>query len=150
MRRSLWSVGVVLVLTTSGCIEGLVDSNEGNRTAGMEAASAPVHDQFTIVFNDVNPCSGLIHTVTLTGFRSIHEHDGRFVIRIKRTITTSSGFVGRGGDTFVANGNIEKVSINDMLTNESGDRIRAHLVIVTDASTGLGKAVSRSLTCLRS
>lgn len=150
MKRSLWIMGFVLPLTNVGCSEGLLESNQVDQSVDMDAASAPVRDQFTIVFDDVNPCSGLIHTVTLTGFRLIHEHDGRFVIRIRRFITTSSGFAGRGGDTFVANGNIEKVSINDMLTSESGDRIRAHLIIVTDAETGLGKAVSRSLTCIRS
>lgn len=149
MNLSVRTVGCVMALTQIGCGEGILDNNLKS-SAGLEAASAPVRDQFTIVFTDVNPCSGAPHTVTLTGFRLIHEHNGRFVIRIQRTITTSSGFVGRGGDTFVANRNIEKVSINDMLTNASGDRIRAHLIIVTDARTGLGKAVSRSLTCIPS
>ena len=150
MNLSLWSVGCLLALTQVGCGEGILDPSGLKRSGGLQAASAPVRDQFTIVFTDVNPCSGALHIVTLTGFRFIHEHNGRFVIRIDRTISTSSGFVGSGGDTFVANGNIEKVSINDMLTNGSGDRIRAHLVIVTDARTGLGKAGSRSFTCIPS
>jgi hypothetical protein len=148
MKGSHWIVGFVLALTNIGCGEGLVESNDVNGSVGMEAASAPVQDQFIISFDDVNPCSGLIHTVTFFGTRWVHEHDGRFVVRVKRTIVTSSDFVGRGRDAYVLNKNVEKVSANDMLANGSGDRIRAHIVIVLDLRTSQVKAFSRAFTCV--
>jgi hypothetical protein len=150
MKRSLWSVAAVLALTSSGCGERLVDPQDVNESTGMDLASAPVQDQFVISFDDVNPCSGLNHTVTFHGTRWVHEREGRVVVRVKRRITTSSGFVGRGQDTFVANGNIEKVTANDMLSNGSGDRIRAHIAIVLDLRTSTVKAFSRAFTCLGS
>jgi hypothetical protein len=123
-------------------------TNIGAFQVGMEAASAPVQDQFVISFDDVNPCSGLIHTIAFFGTRWVHEHDGRFVVRVKRTILTNSGFVGRGRDAYVLNKNVEKVSPNDMLANGSGDRIRAHIVIVLDLRTSQVKAFSRAFTCV--
>ena len=63
------------------------------------------------------------------------EHDGRVVVQTQRTITTSDGFQGRGTDTFVDNGKIQRFTLNDMLSHESGARIRAHFVQVIDLST---------------
>jgi hypothetical protein len=80
-----------------------------------------------------NPCSGLPITVTITG-RARVINDGS-VVHLQRTITTSDGFKGRGTETDVDNGHIFKFTVNDMLTNDSGDRIRAHLVLVLDLST---------------
>jgi hypothetical protein len=134
-------VGLLLtVLTASGCGDvqeplGVADPPRLNRSADVQAASAPVEVPIFAQFEDVNPCSGLVHTITFTGTARIHEHDGRVVVHAQRTITTSSGFEGRGRDTFVYNGKIQKVTANDMLTNESGDRIRAHIVLVLDLST---------------
>lgn len=99
-------------------------------------------------FDDVNPCTGDIHTVTVTGTLWIHEHDGRFVINGERTITTSSGFLGRGNTSFVSNGGVEKITLNDILKHESGDKIRARFVIVTDLSTSTIRAITGALTCV--
>jgi hypothetical protein len=113
-----------------------------------EAASAPTAVPIFEQFDDVNPCSGLIHTVTFTGTAWVHEHNGRFIVRAQRTITTSSGFEGRGTDTFVGNGSVFKVTLNDMLTHPSGDRIRPHFVLVVDVSTETVRVLKGSLTCV--
>lgn len=113
------------------------------------AADPPAALPFEFVFDDVNPCTGDIHTVTIAGTTYVHEHDGRIVVQSQRTITTSpTGFVGRGTDTYVLNGQVESFRLSDILTSPSGDRIRARFVIVVDLSTGTVRAVTGGLTCL--
>jgi hypothetical protein len=113
------------------------------------AADPPTAFPFEFVFDDVNPCTGLIHTVTITGTSSVHDHDGRIVAHSERTITTSpTGFVGHGTDSYVLNGQVEMFRLGDILTNPSGDRIRARFVIVVDLSTGTVRVEKGELTCL--
>ena len=128
------------VLVATGCSDvaeplGVTEPSHLSKSANVRAASAPIEVPIFAQFDDVNPCSGLVHTITFTGAARIHDHDGRVVVHARRAITTSSGFEGRGTDTFVDNGNIQKVTANDMLANDSGDRIRAHIVLVLDLST---------------
>ena len=100
------------------------------------AADAPIELNFVEVFDDVNPCTGDIHTVTIAITVAGHFHNGRFVGNGERTITTSpTGFVGRGTDSVVDNGEVFKLTLNDMLENEAGDQIRAHFVLLLDLST---------------
>ena len=113
------------------------------------AADAPTEIPFEFVFDDLNPCTGDTHTVTIAGTSSVHEHDGRIVAYSKRTITTSpTGFVGRGTDAYVLNGRVEMFSQADILTSPSGERMRAHFVLVFDLSTGTVRVVAGGLACL--
>ena len=155
MKRPVCWIGAIGALMI-GCSDGQeafgVYVRDANEAAGVEAASAPTAVPFFEQFVDVNPCSGLDHTVTVTGTAWIHEHHGRQVIRFDRTISTSSGFQGRGTLTFVANGNIERIALNDILTHESGARIRAHFIGVFDLSTSPATVrVSKgTITCVGS
>jgi hypothetical protein len=111
--------------------------------AAPAAADPPTAFPFQFVFDDVNPCTGLTHTVTIAGTTYVHEHDGRIVAQSERTITTSpTGFVGHGTDSYVLNGQVEIFRLTDILTSPSGDRIRVHFVLVVDLSTGTVKAVA--------
>jgi hypothetical protein len=113
------------------------------------AADPPTAFPFEFVFDDVNPCTGLTHTVTIAGTTSVHDHGGRIVAHSERTITTSpTGFVGHGTDSNVLNGQVEMFRLTDILTNPSGDRIRARFVIVVDLSTGTVRVEKGELTCL--
>jgi hypothetical protein len=137
---SITAAMVVLFLAAGGCSEnhthlGLTDPSPTRSFVVVAAASAPTPVPIFLQFDDVNPCSGTVHTVTITGTAWIQDLDGRLVVREDRTVTTSSGFTGRGTDVFVDNGTTQKFTLNDMLTNESGARIRAHLVFVIDLST---------------
>src|SRR3972149_5056198 len=106
------------------------------------AADPPTAFPFEFVFDDVNPCTGDIHTVTIAGTTFVHDHDGRIVAHSERTITTSpTGFVGNGTDSQVLNGQVEMFRLSDiLLTNASGDRFRAFFVIVFAVATGAEKA----------
>jgi hypothetical protein len=114
------------------------------------AADPPTAFPFEFVFEDVNPCTGDIHTVTIAGTDFVHDHDGRIVAHSERTITTSpTGFVGHGTDSYVLNGQVEMFRLTDILTSPSGDRFRAFFVIVFDVATGAEKAFAGGpLTCL--
>jgi hypothetical protein len=113
------------------------------------AADAPTAMPFEFTFPDVNPCTGLIHTVTIAGTTFVHSHDGRVVGYSERTITTDpTGFVGHGTDSFVENGQVFKFRHTDILANPTGDRIRASLVIVVDLSTETVRVERGELTCL--
>jgi hypothetical protein len=113
------------------------------------AADPPTEGSIEETFEDVNPCTGLIHEVTFTGTFFEHSHDGRIVVHAKRTITTDpTGFVGHGTDSFVDNGQVVRASLTDILTNPAGDRIRAHFVFVLDLSTDTVRVEKGELTCL--
>jgi hypothetical protein len=113
------------------------------------AADRPTTVPFEFIFNDVNPCTGGMHTVTITGTTYVHDHNSRVVATSDRTITTSpTGFVGHGTDTNVVNGQVEMFRLTDILTNASGDRIRARFVLVVDLSTGTVRGAGGPPTCL--
>jgi hypothetical protein len=54
------------------------------------AADPPTAGSIEETFEDVNPCTGLIHEVTITGTFFEHSHDGRIIVITERTITTRS------------------------------------------------------------
>jgi hypothetical protein len=116
----------------------------------VPAAADPANEiPFEFVFDDVNPCTGDMHTVTIAGTTSVHNHDGRIVAYSERTITTSpTGFVGHGTDSYVLNDQVEMFRLADILTSPSGDRIRAQFVIVIDLSTGTVRGHEGAPTCL--
>jgi len=113
------------------------------------AADAPTAIPWAVEFDDVNPCTGGTHTVTISGTTYVHEHDGRMVAYSTRTITTSpTGFVGHGTDTYVLNGQVETYRLADVATNPSGDRFRVRYTVVFDLSTATVRAESFAFTCL--
>ena len=110
---------------------------------------------FEDTFDDVNPCTGLVHTVTIAATFSVHSHDGPIVAQGDRTLSTSSGFFGEGTSSFVL-GEIEMFRFTDLLSNDAGDRIKATGVFVEqdpdleDLSTGTVRVDRFDLTCLGS
>jgi hypothetical protein len=116
--------------------------------AAAAAADAPTAIPFEFVAQDVNPCTGLLQTVTISGTEFVHSHDGRVVGRGERTITTSGGFVGHGTHSFVGNGQVLVFRFTDILSNASGDRLRATAVFVLDLSTGTVRVDAGEVTCL--
>lgn len=116
--------------------------------AAPASADPPTEATSVDVFADVNRCTGTLTTVTITSTVYVHEHGSRVFLHGERTITTSDGFVGRGTDTFVDNGQILMFRLTDIVTNASGDRFRARSVLVIDLSTDTVRVDSFELTCL--
>jgi hypothetical protein len=95
------------------------------------AADPPTVRHVQDVFVDVNPCTGLEHTVTVDV--AIYDH-GQSAHGVA-TITTSSGFVGRGEETSVFDS--ATFVLNHMLVNSAtGERIRAQLVFIGQEEGG--------------
>jgi len=85
------------------------------------------------VFTDVNPCTGLEHTITVSGTIFRHFHGDQENHHFAHTITTSSGFVGRGTEVGILHERI--FVVNDLLTNDTtGERISVHFVGIHDAA----------------
>jgi hypothetical protein len=98
-------------------------------------ADKPVEYQLVQIFDLPNPCSGLVETHTFTLNLRDHIHNGKLVRHANRTITTETGYIGRGTEQWVDNGQVFKFSQNDMLVNDAGDRIRAHWVYIMNFAT---------------
>lgn len=144
-RSSATKIGKIVV----AAFVGLPSASAPLVVAPAAAADPPTQFFDTVTFVDVNPCTGLDHTVTIEFTVSEHRHGERVVAYAKRTITTDpTGFVGRGTDSFVDNGQIAKFTQTDILSNPAGDRIRARNVIVIDVSTGTIRVEKGELTCL--
>jgi hypothetical protein len=117
--------------------------------AGPAAANAPVAIPFVNEFRDLNPCTGLFHTVTVTGTLYVHDNNGALVVTGDRSITTSTGYEGRGRFTRVVNGSVMKVMLGDRLVSASGSVIDAGFHIVVDLSDGSVKHLKGGVTCAR-
>ena len=118
-------------------------------SASVASAAPPTRFSTTITFVDVNPCTGLDHTVTIAADVTEIYQGGRTVGHAKRTTSTEpTGFVGRGTDSFVDNGQVVRATQTDILTNPAGDRIRASSVFVVDKDTGVLRVEKFELTCL--
>jgi hypothetical protein len=106
--------------------------------ATSAAADTPTPTLHHDVFVDVNPCTGLLHTVTVD---QIHWETADGVSHSKDAVTTSSGFIGGGPEAGVFHDAI--FVINNMLYNAAtGERIRAHIVVI------YGEATSIAFTCI--
>ena len=97
------------------------------------AADPPEAFPVTDSFVDVNPCTGELHTVTVTGTFYVFERGQGISHNFDHTVTTSSGFAGAGIEVSIDHDRI--FTIRDVLTNpDTGQKILAHLVLVHDAS----------------
>jgi hypothetical protein len=107
-------------------------------------AEPPMAFPFQESFVDVNPCTGVEHTVTGTFYvyeRGVHGLGHR----LDRTITTSSGFSGHGTEISVDHDRI--FLIHDVLTNDAGEHILAQVVFVLDAQ-GTPRVERFDLSCM--
>ena len=124
-----------LLAVTSAALVGAVTASAG----------PPTVRQFSDTFIDVNPCTGLPHTVTI----NVTQYFTSPVLdRGTHEITTSSGFAGRGVETEVGP-NDEMFLLNDTLVNrETRQRIHAQLIIVENPATGELQVFRQTLTCI--
>jgi hypothetical protein len=118
-------------------------------------ASPAEADPATVVtaeetFEDVNPCTGEIHTVSIALTLFLHDHGDLFVAHVESTVTTTpTGFSGSGTRTVVESERLLVARLTDVLTNEAGSRIMASLVFVADPATGTVRVERAELTCVR-
>lgn len=156
--RARWSLGLLSTLTlvtvtscdrtamTAPDVEGAAPAE----ATAAEAPGAPKEGAQLITLDVLNPCTDEVEEFTFDNRVLVHElPNGNVVVRFDRTITTESGFEGRGSQTLVRNGRVFKVQANDMLTHPSGAKLRAHVVSVLNLNTATVQTDQFSLTCIR-
>ena len=118
--------------------------------AGPAAADPPSEVSMTDTFPDIDPCTGLVHEVTIDVTFFVHSHDRVTVARGERTLSTSLGYTGRGTSSFVENGKVEMFRFSDIAADGSGNRLRASGVFVLDLRNGSVRIDAFELTCVGS
>jgi hypothetical protein len=118
--------------------------------AGPAAADRPFEEQVIEQFVDIDPCTGLEHEVTINVTFSVHLHDDRTVASGVHELSTTLGYAGRGNSSYVWNGNVEVFRVTDLLTNDSGDTIRARVVFVGDLKNETVRLDKFALECVGS
>ncbi|RXZ73140.1 hypothetical protein [Agromyces albus] len=116
--------------------------------ASPAAADPPTIDDFSETFPDVNPCTGLIHTVTIDHTFFQHHHGDRFIEHGVSSVTTSSGFEGGGTSTFVETDGAFVFRLLDVLSDEAGSRIMARAIFIADPVTGAVRVDRFDLKCV--
>lgn len=118
------------------------------------APGAPTPILFSTTFPDNDPCTDVFdpkeHMVTISGTAWVHAlPNGNTVMRAKRTITTDSGYEGRGVQTEVINGNTRTFHLHDINTHPDGRKMRAEFVFIVDLSTQTVRVLRGALTCIK-
>lgn len=159
---SLMLMGFLIVTACDGTVPTApvsdaagVGASASTHAVAASGAPTPVSIRQTIWGDD--PCTAEVdpmeHRVTLAGTSYVHElSNGNLVIRTRYTLTTDSGYEGRGTRVVVNNGSIYRAHFNDVLIHPDGRKFRAHAVLVldlrTDPPTERVLKIS-GLTCLR-
>ena len=115
------------------------------------AADEPTVSEFTEIFDDVDPCTGEVQTVTIhLEVREHLDHPNNFVATASQTGFTSAGYVMVAGHVhFDANRNGEHFVIANTWGNpDTGDRFGAHVLVVFNARQGELKFDAGRLQCL--
>ena len=88
-------------------------------------AKPPINVPIFEVFDDVNPCTGEIMTLTFTGVARIIENQDNSILVGRGTVETSDGFSGSFNRQFVINGDrVFHLRFHDMeASDETGQRI---------------------------
>ena len=136
MRRTFYAVGVGAMFMTL-------------TAASPVLADRPVTFTESVTFTDVNPCTGADHEVTIVSVVSVHEHRNNTVVRLDRSGTTDSGFTMIAGtESFVANANVERVTLTDQWRHPDGSKFVAQAQIVLNLNQGEVLVDNGSLRCL--
>lgn len=86
MRRALATLAVVSVLVSVMAVPALADD--------------PIVFRDQAVFDDINPCSGELMTVTLDLLIEVRESEDVVTVRVRRTGHTSDGYLMNSGFEF--------------------------------------------------
>ena len=95
-------------------------------TTGAQAGGgAPIFVPILDVFDDINPCTDAVITLTFAGTARIQEFDDYFIFVGKGTVETSDGYSGRFNRQFVFQGDqVAVLRFHDMeVSDETGQRV---------------------------
>lgn len=114
------------------------------------SADAPIIVESSATFEDVNPCTGELHEITLSFVDRIHEHDGNFLYTSDRSGTTDTGFsIVNGTESFVDNGRVIRGTFVDNWANpETDERFQARGAFVFNVNRLSLKVDRFTLRCV--
>ena len=103
------------------------------------AADGPVEFSDSFTFPDVNPCTDEDIQVTIdVDVREHRGHRNNFVVHVKRTGTTSDGYVmDHGVENFQVNNNVARGKFTDIWRNDHGSMWKVSHVFVAKRVGGL-------------
>jgi len=161
MRHSIIGIALALLLGSCGGDAGgptapvavtPVAPSEATSSvgeAGVTAASRPEEVTWTDVLQDVDPCTGILQTISISWACLYSEAEGGEVATCQRTITTTpTGYVGHGTYSTVNSGHLIAWRITDTLKNDAGNRVKMQYRTVYDPSSGTWRVEDSRLTCL--
>ena len=117
--------------------------------AAPAAADKPAAFTDSRTFTDVNPCTNQEHEITLNLEGTVHEHRNNVVVKQHRSGSTDDGSTMIAGtDTFVLNGNGDKVTFVDQWRNPAGYKYMVHGVFKFNANKGELVVANFSIRCI--
>ena len=117
--------------------------------AAPAAADAPIEIQDSFTFQDVNPCTGELHEITIHVDVSLHLHADREVVSIARSGSTDDGYTMIAGtESFVFNGNVARAAFTDQWRGDDGSKFKAQGKFVYNLRKDALLVDEFSLTCI--
>jgi len=117
------------------------------------AAEKPVIDEGTSVFEDINPCTGELHEITINYADRVQapKKNGNVVVQLSAVDgSTSDGYVLlNSSGRVVENGKWFKQQFTDTWKNfETGSQLQASLQLMVNTQTGVVTREDFRLRCL--
>jgi hypothetical protein len=103
----------------------------GSLASTAAQAAAPIETPLFEQFQDINPCTGELITLTFTGVAVIHEIGDLFHLRGYGDVVTSDGYFGAFNRTFVFKGDqVATLRFHDMeVNNVTGQRVVVTVIV---------------------
>ena len=137
MRR-IFVLAAVIALLFAMAVPALADKPE---------SVGPISWTFT----DENPCTNQDHDVTIVILVSEHQHNGRLVVHMQRSGSTSDGFtMVAGTQSWVDNGQVQRGRFVDQWRHDDGRKFKVHGGFVYNGNQGEVKIDSLRLDCIGS
>ena len=121
---------------------------------GLMAAPAVADDPIvitdTVVFTDVNPCTGLEHEITRDFTIKVREHRNNTVLQVDNSVVTSDGYEGTGHETTVISKNVETGTINYVVDNpDTGAKYMVKIHFTFDTNQGELRTERVAFNCVK-
>ena len=114
-------------------------------------ADKPFHNAWTDSFDDLNPCTGELNTLTIYIDEYVHFHPNNEMYIQKRSGETSSGYYLVGGH-YTLTGNYRsaqiKESINDTWVSGDGSAFKVQYMIIYNWELGEARMEHFRFECL--
>ena len=118
-------------------------------TMSPTSADAPIIVTDERTFDDVNPCTSEVDTISLFFTVYIHDHKNNFVVHVQRNGITASGYtLLNGQEQFVDNSQVITAHFKDIWLSADGSMFEAAGRFLLNVNQGDVKVDSLALRCI--